>query len=171
VKLTELKPQLGRVVNGAFGILACTVLVVAFPTVVKGTIDQVIAAGHRVPIHAGDRCHRCQRIITDRSVAAEGIGTAGVGVRQFRNVACMLKYLNDTNEKLDILVTDHTSGRFVRPQGTSFVRTTIDRRTGEEGYVAFYHPWSASGFAAKHRAPVQDWETVQAMERVHSLAE
>jgi len=171
VKLTELKPALARVVNGAFGIVACVVLVVAFPTVLKGTVDRVIAAGNRVSIRSGDRCDRCQRIITDRSLAAEGIGPAGVGVRKFRNVACMLKYLNQSNEKLDVLVTDHSSGQFVRPKGTSFVRTTIDRRTGEEGYVAFYHPWSASGFAATQGTTVVDWETVQAMERVHSLAE
>jgi hypothetical protein len=151
--------------------MACAALVIAFPTVLKGTIDQVKAAGNRVPIHAGDRCHRCQRPITERSLAAEGISPAGVGVRKFRNVACMLKYLKESNEQLDVVVTDHTSGRFVRPQGSSFVRTTIDTRTGEEGYVAFYHPWSASRFAAIQGATVVDWETVQAMERVHSLAQ
>ena len=68
-------------------------------------------------------------------------------------------------------MTDHTSRRFVRPQGASFVRTTIDARTGEEGYVAFYHPWSASGFAARQGAAVVDWDTVQEMERAHSLAQ
>jgi hypothetical protein len=119
VKLTELKARGARIVSGALGIIACAVLVVAFPTVMKGTFDQVIAAGNRVPIHTGDECHRCQRIITERSVSAEGISPGGAPVRKFRNVACMLKYLNESNEKLDVVVTDHTSGRFVRPQGAN----------------------------------------------------
>ena len=171
MKLRDVQPIFARVVNGAFGIIACAVLVVAFPSVLKGTIDQVVAAGNRVPIHVGERCYRCQRVIAEGAVAAEGIGPAGAGVRKFRNVACMLKYLNDSHEKLDIVVTDHVSGRFVRPQGSSFVRTTIDPRTGEQGYVAFYHPWSASRFAAKAGSTVMNWETVQAAERIASLAE
>jgi len=122
------------------------------------------------PIHAGDRCYRCQRLITDRSLAAEGIGAPGVGVRKFRTVACMLKYLKESNEKLDVLVTDSPSGRFTQPQWASFVRTTIDMRTGEEDYLAFREPWSARGFANKQSTTPMDWETVQALDRVHPLA-
>jgi len=122
------------------------------------------------PIHAGDRCYRCQRLITDRSLAAEGIGAPGVGVRKFRTVACMLKYLKESNEKLDVLVTDSPSGRFTQPQWASFVRTTIDMRTGEEDYLAFREPWSARGFATKQGTTPMDWETVQALDRVHPLA-
>jgi hypothetical protein len=122
------------------------------------------------PIRAGDRCYRCQRLITDRSLAAEGIGAPGVGVRKFRTVACMLKYLNESNENLDVLVTDSPSGRFTQPQWASFVRTTIDMRTGEEDYVAFREPWSARRFADKQSTTPMDWETVQALDRVHPLA-
>jgi len=171
MKLTKLKPALARVVNGALGAIAFLVLVLVVPTTMQGAIDQLIAVGSRVPIRAGDRCYRCQRLITDRSLAAEGVGAPGVGVRKFRNVACMLKYLNHSNEKLDVFVTDKPSGRFVRAPWASFVRTIIDRRTGEEGYVAFEQPRSARGFAAKRSTTPMDWERVQALERVHSLAQ
>lgn len=171
MKLARLKPALAVVVNGALGVVAFAVLAFGIPTTINGAIDQLSAVGSRVPIRAGDRCHRCQRLITDRSLAAEGIGAPGVGVRKFRNVACMLKYLNQSNERLDLLVTDDPSGRFVRPQWASFVRTVIDMRTGEEGYVAFQYPWSARGFAANQGTTPMDWETVQVSERVHSLAQ
>lgn len=120
-------------------------------------------------IHAGDRCYRCGRVIADRSLAAEGIGPAGV-VRKFRTVACMLKYQNQSNEKLDLLVTDARAGRFTLPEFASFVRTTIDERTGDQDYLAFREVWAAERLAARQSTKPMDWESVQASERAHSLA-
>jgi len=171
MKLTRVKPALALVANGALGVIAFALVAVAIPTTMKGAVDQLIAAGNRVPIRVGDRCYRCQRVITNRLLAAEGINAEGVGVRKFRTVACMLKYLNQSNENLEVLVTDHGSGRFIRPKWASFVRTKIDTRTGQEDYVAFYQPWAASGFAARQGTGPMDWEAVQASERVHSLAQ
>jgi hypothetical protein len=171
MKLTSLKPILAAGANGTLGITAFVLLVFALPTVLNGAIAEIMAAGNRIPILEGDRCHRCQRLITDRAVAAEGLGAPGVGVRKFRNVACMLKYVNDTGERLDLLVTDNRSRRLVRPAWASFVRTTIDRRTGEEGYLAFHERALATTYAARHGGTMLDWPTVRASERAHSLAQ
>jgi hypothetical protein len=171
MKLRSLRPTLAVAGNATLATIALVLLVFALTTALNGGIAELIAARDRVPIHEGDLCHRCQRLITDPSVAAEGIGFPGVGVRKFRNIACMLKYVNDTRERLDLLVTDHRSGRFMRPGWAAFVRTTIDPRTGEEGYVAFRERALAITYARRHGGTTLDWPAVQASERAHSLAQ
>ena len=123
------------------------------------------------PIRAGDRCYRCQRVITDRFVAAETIGAHGFVAYKFRTVACMLTYLDRTDQSFDqILVTDYPTGRLVPVSEATFVRTAIDWRTGERhygigefDYVAFRYRRAAERFATGRGAMPMDWETVRAV--------
>lgn len=154
--------KLARVIN----IARVVVVVTALGATLGCTTPTTMRAA---TIHAGDRCYRCGRVIADRSLAAEGIGPAGV-VRKFRTLACMLKYQNQSNEQLDLLVTDARSGRFTLPEFASFVRTTIDERTGDQDYLAFREVWAAERLAARQSTRPMDWESVQASERAHSLA-
>jgi hypothetical protein len=171
MKLTRVRQVVAVIGNLAAGAIAVGVIVFAMPTTIRGAIDEWTAFGKRTPIRSGELCDRCQRPIIDVTLAAEGLGDdADGGVRKFRTLACMLKYLNRSNEELDVVVTDKLSGRFVRPQFARFVRTVVDSRTGEGTYVAFQQPWSASSFAAKAGGTPMDWESVQASERVRSLA-
>lgn len=127
-------------------------------------------ASKAVPIQAGDICHRCERIITERSLAAEGVASDGA-VRKFRTVACMLAYLTESGEKLDILVTDLRSGRLTQSRWASFVRTTVDRRTGAENYVAFGDQGAARQFAARQQTAPMSWKAMQSAERRDPLAD
>ena len=155
------------------------VLALAFVAELVGMVGFTTASA--VPIQAGERCYRCQRVINDRLVAAEAIGTRGLVAYKFRTVACMVKYLNEANHSFDqILVTDYSSGTLVPVSEAIFVRTAIDWRTGERhygigelDYVAFRYRHAAERFAAGRGATPMDWETVravQASEQV-SLAE
>jgi hypothetical protein len=121
------------------------------------------------PLQAGDRCFRCQRAITDRSIAVEGVARAGEDVRKFKTVACMLKYLRESDDPLDILVTDFSSRRFTQARFATYVRTTIDKDTGQIDYAAFRVPADAQRFAANTGAALLDWNAVQAAERAHPL--
>lgn len=127
-------------------------------------------ASKAAPIQAGDVCHRCARVITDQSLAAEGIAASDGAVRKFRTVACMLAYLTESGEKLDILVTDLASGRLTQARWASFVRTTVDRRTGAEDYVAFGEHGAARQFAHAQDAGPMSWTAMRAAERRDPLA-
>jgi hypothetical protein len=118
-------------------------------------------------LQTGDRCFRCQRLIVDRSIAVEGIGRDGV--RKFKTIACMLKYLRDSNDQLDILVTDVASNRFTQARFANFVRTTIDDSTGEVDYKAFRTAADARQSAVASGTTLLDWEAVQAAERANPL--
>jgi hypothetical protein len=122
-----------------------------------------------VPIAAGEQCYRCQRTITDRSIAAEGLAVEEGIVRKFKTIACMLKYLRDSGEGLDILVTDATSKRLTQARWATFVRTTVDEPSGAVDYIAFRQPPDARRFAAQHGSIPLDWAAVQASERQQPL--
>lgn len=116
-------------------------------------------------LQTGDRCARCQRLIVDRTTVAEGIGRDGV--RKFKTIACMLKYLRDSNDQLDILVTDVASNRFTQARFANFVRTTIDETTGEIDYKAFRTVADAHQLALRSGTTPLDWDAVQAAERAN----
>lgn len=120
------------------------------------------------PIAAGEKCHRCQRTITDRAIAAEGITADRGTVRKFKTIACMTKYLRDSGEHLDILVTDFSSGRLTQARWATFVRTAITP-AGDIDYVAFRNAVDGRRYAAGTSAEPLDWEFVQASERQNPL--
>jgi hypothetical protein len=119
------------------------------------------------PIADGELCHRCQRVIADRAIAAEGIAADG-SVRKFKTIACMTKYLRDSGETLDILVADFPSRRFTQARWATFVRTTITPQ-GDVDYVAFRQPADARWYASGTQASRLDWTTVQESERRNPL--
>ena len=134
------------------------------------TAQTVIAASSAVrptPVVPGDRCYRCDRLISDRWVAAETVTEDGVPYR-FRTVRCMLAYLTATERVFERLyVADDQTGRFVDVERAVFVRVRIDLHTrqpnygiGETDYVAFSSLKAAERFAADRGEETMSWPAV-----------
>lgn len=120
------------------------------------------------PIHSGQVCYRCQRVITESRLATEVIDTSGRIARPFKTVACVVKYLNESGDKGELLVTDFRTGRFLPAGDAMFVRTVVDGY-GHRDYVAFRSRLAADRFASGEGTKPIDWKTVRALESVVSL--
>ena len=114
------------------------------------------------PISAGDICFRCSRVITNVKFAGEVIDPGGF-VFKFRTVGCPSKYLADhPTQPKAVFVTDLASGKLVRAEAATFVRTVIDENTNERDYAAFRLVSDAASFAREKSAEAIDWHSVVA---------
>jgi nitrous oxide reductase accessory protein NosL len=119
-----------------------------------------------VSMSPGDRCHRCERLISDRFVGAEIIGESGAN--KFRTIRCMLAYLHETGGPVkQVFAADDQTGTLVDVERAIFVPVSIDVFTGEEGYgigetdyIAFKSTRAAERFAADHGAKTMSWPAV-----------
>ena len=118
-----------------------------------------------VAIQAGDRCFRCRRPIAEIAMAAE-LMDGNRFASKFRTSGCMARYLADHAEETGMtFVTDHATGKWIRPERAQFVPVVLDRNTGESDYRAFSNKADADEAAAEqHTAPI-DWTTVMANAR------
>lgn len=128
---------------------------------------QVAVAGSSVnptPIASGDRCYRCDRLITDRWVAGETVAQANVPYK-FRTVRCMLVYLTATERIFEkIYVADNQTGKLIDVEDAVFVPVRIDLQTGidnygigDTDYIAFKSLKAAERFAAEHSVKTMSW--------------
>lgn len=123
---------------------------------------------HLVPVHAGDRCFRCDQVITDPVLAAEAVRPDGSIAYRFRTVGCLLQYLTQGGHLFDdVFVTDYRSGRFVPATRATYVRTDVGWRTGEGpgvaavDYVAFRSAGAAARFAERAGTTPLSWAEVR----------
>ena len=137
--------------------------IVALPTVLAGS-----PASRPDPIVPGDRCHRCDRLLSDPFIGAEVLLSDGKTVSKFRTVRCMLTHLADTPADVgEMLVVDDQTGALVSVDKAVFVPVSIDRHTGEESYgigdtdyVGFKSRKVAERFAARHGVTTMSWPAV-----------
>lgn len=119
---------------------------------------------HLVPVHAGDRCFRCDQFITDTALAAEIVRPDGSFAYRFRTVGCLLQYLTQGGHLFDdVFVTDYRTGRFVPATRATYVRTDVGWRTGAGAtdYVAFRSARAAARFADRVGTRALSWAEVR----------
>ena len=133
-------------------------------------VAQVALAGSSVnptPIVPGDRCYRCDRLISDRWVASETVGKDNTAYK-FRTIRCMLTYLTATQRVFErIFVADDQTGKLIDVEDAVFVPVLIDAHTGlkdyglgEKDYVAFKSLKVAERFAADRGVTTMSWMAV-----------
>lgn len=135
--------------------------ILAVQTVVAGSVV------NPVPIAPGDICYRCNRVILDRWVAGEVIGTPSTS-QKFRTIRCMLTYLNSALPRTNhVFVTDDQTGTLIEANGATFVPVVIDDHTGipqygigRRDYVAFRSTDVAEKFAARTHEQTMSWAAV-----------
>ena len=121
-----------------------------------------------VPIVAGERCHRCDRLIANRYVAAETIAEGGTVTHKFRTVRCMLAYLAQAPATANrVFVADFETARLVDVERAVFVPIAIDVNTGETNYgmgeidyAAFRSLDEAEQFARARGVTTMSWMAV-----------
>jgi hypothetical protein len=113
------------------------------------------------PIHAGDVCFRCKRVITDPKLGVELVATGGQ-TSTFRTPGCLAKYLKDhPGEAKEIFVTDYPTGKLIPVSRALFVHAKIDENTGERDYYAFATVDDAVERAKDVTGRVVDWAAVR----------
>jgi hypothetical protein len=116
-----------------------------------------------VPVKAGDVCETCKKQIADVRFAGEAITQQGV-VLKFRTPECLAIYVRQHPDAIAAkFVTDYTSGRFIRPEAATYVRTVIDENTRERAYAAFAQVSDAVKFGKDHLSSPIDWLMIQRM--------
>ena len=131
---------------------------------VLGLALVVIACGgsfSSVPIRAGDSCAGCGKQIAEVKFAAEAITQQGE-VKKFRTPECLASYMRQHPEAVAAKwVTDYTSGRLIRPESATYVRTTIDQNAREVAYAAFSQVTDAVKFGKDNLSSPIDWLMIQ----------
>ncbi len=116
-----------------------------------------------VPLRAGDVCDTCGKVITNVKIAGEAITPQG-SVLKFRTSECLARYWREHPQNIAAkFVTDYKTGRFIRPESATFVRTAIDENTREMAYVAFSSVSDAVEFGKKQMSAPVDWLMIQRM--------
>lgn len=114
-----------------------------------------------VPIRAGDICAGCGKQINDVRFAAEAITTQGE-VMRFRTPKCLATYVRRHPEAVaSKFVTDYVSGRFIRPESATYVRTVLDENTREAAHAAFAQVSDAVKFGKANLSSPIDWLMIQ----------
>lgn len=144
--------------------VALLVTLLAAQTAIAGSSLKAVA------ISPGERCVRCERVISDRFLAAEAIWVQRGGVvGKFRTVRCMLTYLKEAAAPPgQIYVADGQTGKLVAVEKAVFVPVSIDTFTGDPGYgigetdyVAFRSARAAEQFAAARGVSTMSWPAVE----------
>jgi hypothetical protein len=113
------------------------------------------------PIHAGDVCFRCKRVISEPKLGVQLIATGGQ-ISTFRTPGCLARYLKDhPSAAKEILVTDYPTGKLIPVSRALFVHAKIDGNTGERDYYAFAAVNDAVGRAKDVTGRVVDWAAVR----------
>jgi hypothetical protein len=125
----------------------------------------VCACGSLTPVavRSGDICETCKKQIKDVKYAGEAITPQGV-VLKFRTPECLAAYVRRHPDAIAAkFVTDYPSGRFIRPESATFVRTLLDENTREMTYAAFAQVSEAVKFSKDHLSSPIDWLMIQRM--------
>jgi len=110
-----------------------------------------------VPVVAGDVCETCKKQIRDVKFAGEVITTQGV-VLKFRTPECLATYTRAHPQMIAAkFVTDYNTGRFIRPENATYVRTVLDENTREMTHAAFANFNDAVKFGKDRVASPVDW--------------
>jgi hypothetical protein len=113
------------------------------------------------PVHAGEICYRCKRVVTDAKLGVQMVSTSG-RTETFRTPGCLARYLKDHgSEAKEVFVTDYPSGKMIPVSRALFVRVKIDETTGEGDYYAFGSVNDAVERAKDVTGQVVDWAAVR----------
>jgi len=113
-----------------------------------------------VAIKPGDMCDNCGAQITNVAIGAEALTVNGAPLR-FDCPECMATYLTRHADAMaGLYVTDYDSGRLVRAETATFVRS--DRKDKPSGRVhyAFADARRAAEFAKDNSSSAVDWLTI-----------
>ncbi len=110
-----------------------------------------------VPVVAGDVCETCKKPITEVKFAGEVITRQGV-VLKFRTPECLANYARQHPEEIAAkYVTDYRTGRLIRPESATYVRTVLDENTREMTHAAFGNLSEAVKFGKDRVSSPVDW--------------
>lgn len=116
-----------------------------------------------VPIAAGDVCETCKQQIADVKFAAEAITPQGA-VMKFRTPECLATFVRTHPDGISVkFVTDYNTGRFIRPESATYVRTILNESTREMSYAAFSRVGDAVSFGRDRTSSPVDWLMIQRM--------
>lgn len=114
-----------------------------------------------VPVNAGDICTTCRKSIADVRFAGEAITQQG-GVLKFRTAECLASYVRQHQADIAAkFVTDYQTGRMIRPESATYVRTVLDENSREMIYAAFGHVEDAVRFGKDKVSNPVDWLMIQ----------
>jgi len=121
-------------------------------------------------IQAGEGCWRCKQPIRDFKIAAQLLADNGFA-QKFRTIHCMSTWVGQqkANPEGTFYVTDYASGKWVRADRASFVRTIVNRNTMALDYLAFKDDAAAERAAAEAKTSIESWEQVLAFGRSNPL--
>ncbi len=116
-----------------------------------------------VPVNPGDACETCKRQITDVKFAGEVVTRQGA-VLKFRTPECLAAYVREHADTVGAkFVTDYTTGRMIRPENATYVRTVLDENTREMTHAAFSQTSEAVKFGKEKVSSPIDWLMMQRM--------
>jgi hypothetical protein len=114
-----------------------------------------------VPVTAGDICAGCQKQISEVKFAAEAITPQG-SVLKFRTPECLATYVRQHPSEIAAkFVTDYHTGRMIRPESATYVRTVLDENTREMTHAAFARVAEAATFGKDKVSSPVDWLMIQ----------
>ncbi len=114
-----------------------------------------------VPVNAGDTCAGCAKQIADVKFAGEAI-TRGGSVLKFRTPECLANYVRQHPSDIAAkFVTDYPTGRMIRPESATYVRTVLDENTREMTHAAFAQVAQAVQFGKDKVSSPVDWLMIQ----------
>ncbi len=110
-----------------------------------------------VPVVAGDVCETCKKPIIEVKFAGEVITQQGA-VLKFRTPECLAAYAREHPDTIGAkYVTDYQTGRMIRPESATYVRTVLDENTREMTYAAFGQVGDAVKFGKDRVSSPIDW--------------
>jgi copper chaperone NosL len=121
-------------------------------------------------IVAGEGCWRCKQPIRDAKLAAELVADSGFA-QKFRTIRCMSTWVAQQKEVPagSFYVADYSTGKWIRAERASFVRTIVSRDTMAIDYLAFLDEDAAERAAAEATTKIENWEQVLALGRSNPI--
>jgi copper chaperone NosL len=118
----------------------------------------------------GEACWRCRQPINDKRLAGEFVAANGLASK-FRTVHCMATWIAQQKTEPDgtSYVTDYATGRWVRAERATYVRTVVNRNTMARDFIAFLDQDNARDKAHADNGIVASWEEVRAYGRATPL--
>jgi copper chaperone NosL len=124
------------------------------------------ASAKPVNVVTGEACWRCRQPINDKRLAGEVLAPNGLASK-FRTVHCMSTWIAQQKTQLEgaLYVTDYGTGKWVRAERATYVRTVVNPNTMARDFVAFLDQDKAEEKARADNGTLATWDDVLAYGR------
>ena len=118
----------------------------------------------------GEACWRCKRPIENARIAAEQVGSNGIGSK-FRTVHCLATWVAQQTAPIDgrFWVTDYEKTKWIAAEKATYVRVVVNQLTMERDFIAFADAEAAAEAARTNHSSVVRWADVLDLGRTSPL--